>query len=321
MTSHDMNRILSDTLLADVARRTSRTEPVIWGFGVGPALVGMVRAGIALGDAQLIDHVATLIRPSLDAPPSPTDHLISVEALLELQTARPDIDVRDAIDRFADAVVSAARPVAGEPPVHRPDLMPLARTLWVDCMHTDGPGLLAAGRHDEAVAALTEVSEVLQDESGLYSHSYDIAAGVPNGVHWGRGQGWALHGLVLGPASAELDRRLGNLLEALARTEADGRWHTIVDDAAAPVESSVSAIVASGILLGHGAGRIDDAWLPLGRRALGAAIRDLDPEGGLPVSEATPAGPPAGYLTRRIGVYPWGQGPLLLALLEERNRL
>jgi rhamnogalacturonyl hydrolase YesR len=188
-------------------------------------------------------------------------------------------------------------------------------------MHTDGPGLLAADRRDDAVAVLAEASEVLQDESGLYSHSYDVAAGRANGVHWGRGQGWALHGLVLGPATADLDRRLGNLLEGLAQTEAQGRWRTIVGDAAAPFESSVSAIVASGILLGNGAGRIDDAWLPLARRALDAAIDDLDSEGGLPVSEATPAGPPAGYLTRGTGVYPWGQGPLLLALLEERNRL
>jgi rhamnogalacturonyl hydrolase YesR len=321
MTSHDMSRILSDALLADVARRTTRTDPVIWGFGVGPALVGMLRAGTALGDERLIDQVEALIRPALDAAPSPTDHLISVEALVELQAVRPGLEVRGAIERFADAIVAAARPVAGQPPVHRPDLAPLSRTIWVDCMHTDGPGLLAAGRRDDAVAVLAEASEVLQDESGLYSHSYDIAAGRANGVHWGRGQGWALHGLVLGPAAADLDRRLGSLLEGLAGTEAQGRWRTIVDDAAAPFESSVSAIVASGILLGNGAGRIDDAWLPLARRALEAAIADLDPDGGLPVSEATPAGPAAGYLTRGTGVYPWGQGPLLLALLEERNRL
>lgn len=321
MTSHDMSRILSDDLLARVARRTVDEDITIWGFGVGPALVGLLRAGRLLGDDTLIDHVAALVEPALHAAPAPTDHLISVEALAELRDLRPELPVQDAIDRFVTAVTMAQRPVVGAPPVHRPDHAQLSRIIWVDCMHTDGPGLVAAGHPDDAAAALEEVSAVLQDDTGLYSHAYDIAAASANGVHWGRGQGWALHGLVLGATSAALDGRLGALLDGLARTEVDGMWRTIVDDPAAPFESSVSAIVASGILLGVTSGRVDSGRLPLARRALQAAVDRLDPDGGLVVSEATPAGPPGGYLTRETGVYPWGQGPLLLALTEGRNHL
>jgi rhamnogalacturonyl hydrolase YesR len=35
------------------------------------------------------------------------------------------------------------------------------------------------------------------------------------------------------------------------------------------------------------------------------------------VSDATPVGARAVYATRPFGVFPWGQGPLLLALCQE----
>lgn len=321
MTPHDMSWILSDDLLASVARRTVNCDFTIWGFGVGPALVGMLRAGQLLGDDSLVEHVAELVHPKLIADAAPTDHLISVEALSELQRLRPDLDVRDSIKRFVVAIRQAERPAPGAPAVHRPDLEHLSRTVWVDCMHTDGPGLEVAGYSNDSLTALEEASLVLQDESGLFSHAYDVDTAAKNGVHWGRGQGWALHGLILGARSSNLDHRLDALLGALARTEADGAWRTIVDDSVSPFEASVSAIVASGILTGVTTGRIHPRWVPLARRALLTAVDQLDPHGGLFVSGATPAGPPAAYHTHETAVYPWGQGPLLLALLEGRNHL
>lgn len=281
----------------------------------------MLRAGELLGDDSLVDHVATRIHPKLIADAAPTDHLISVEALSELQRLRPDLDVHASIKRFLVAIRHAERPATWAPAVHRPDIEHLSRTIWVDCMHTDGPGLEIAGYSNDSVTALEEASTALQDEGGLFSHAYDVDAAAPSGVHWGRGQGWALHGLVLGARSANLDYRLDALLGALARTEADGAWRTIVDDPSAPFEASVSAIVASGILTGVTTGRIAPKWVPLAHRALLSAVDQLDPHGGLFVSEATPAGTPASYHTRKTAVYPWGQGPLLLAMLEGRNHL
>lgn len=321
MCPSDMTPILSDEFLALVADRTTRCDIRIWGFGVGPALMGLLRAGRLLGDSSLIDHVEGLVAPDLGLPSDPTDHLISVETLLELRQARPRLAVKSAIDRFRAAITDAQHPVDGQPAVHRPDLPALSSTLWVDCMHTDGPGLAAIGLDEEARSVAEEASSALQDASGLYSHAYDIAAGRANGVHWGRGQGWALHGLVLGGTSSGLTDRLDRLLRAMAALEVDGRWRTIVDDPSAPFEASVSAIMASGILLGMTHGRVDGAWLPLARRALIAAAAKTDLEGGLTVSEATPAGDPANYLTRASDVFPWGQGPLLLALTEGRNHL
>jgi unsaturated rhamnogalacturonyl hydrolase len=52
-------------------------------------------------------------------------------------------------------------------------------------------------------------------------------------------------------------------------------------------------------------------------RAFHAALGAVDTAGALTgVSEATPAGDLATYATRPTGVYPWGQGPLLLAIAD-----
>ncbi|MBB5874478.1 rhamnogalacturonyl hydrolase YesR [Allocatelliglobosispora scoriae] len=338
---------MRDTI-ESVASRTLDHDYRVWGFGEGMALLGLLRAGDRYDRPEWIDAVADLVVPSLGWRAEPTDHLIPVEVLVELHRLRPGIRVDAAVARFVAAVWRDGAPL----PVHRPDLVELGDTVWVDCMHTDSPGLALAGQPDAATAAMTLACARLQDESGLFSHGFTTSTGLANGVHWGRGQGWALHGLVaLPPADPERDaaygalrRRASRLLAALARHEngpgrgsengpgrgpengaangpedrheRDGTWRTIVDDPAAPVEHSVSALVAAGIYHGLRTGMVDPSRRALADRSLRAAVTALDGYGGLPVSAATPAGTTDSYLHRTTGVFPWGQGPLLLALLD-----
>jgi rhamnogalacturonyl hydrolase YesR len=298
-----------DGLIEAVAQRTLSYSYRIWGFGEGLALVGVLRAAEHLNRPQWIEAVADLIAPTLPREPSTLDHLISVEALVELGRLRPDLPVQGAIDRFRTAVSRATRPVPGAPPVHRPDLALLASTIWVDCLHTDGPGLPA-----EAAAPLVEeVSAVLQDDTGLFNHGYDVTTGRANGVHWGRGQGWALLGLRAVRADPAAARRLKRLADALISHEHNGSWRTIVDDPGAPTEYSLSAMVAAA----DSTLPDDPQWIDVRRRALATAVAALDARGGLPVSPPTPIGQARDYLHRETGIFPWGQGPLLLALLSD----
>jgi len=297
-----------------VVERTAGYRYRMWGFGEGPGLLGVLAAAELAGREDLVDRVHDLVAPTLDRAPAPEDHLIAVEVVLTLDRLRPLAGVAPACARWAAVVEGAARPVPGGPPVHRPDLPPWDATVWVDCLHTDGPGLAALGR-SSAVPLLLEHLRVLQDESGLCSHGFDVRQGVPNGVHWGRGQGWALLGLVGTLAhvtDAEASGRLDALLDGLARHERDGTWRTVVDDPDAPPEASVSALVAAGVLGGVRDGVLDDRWAALGRRALAAAEAAVVGD-GLPVSAATPVGDLASYREPATGVFPWGQGPLLLA--------
>lgn len=280
MTGRGMNR----ELLEAVAVKALDYPYRVWGFGEGMALLGIIRAATVLGRPQWIDAVRELVEPTLKTEPGPLDHLIPLEVLAELGI--------DMTQRFTNA--------AGMGP-HRPDLQGLDTMVWVDCMHTDIPGFMLAGRPDAAAQAIRLACARFQDESGLFSHGYD---GKPNRVHWGRGQGWALHGLIAGGSP-----QAQTVLHALSKHEEDGRWRTVVDNPAAPLENSVSALVAAAAF------ELSPDWYALGRRALRAAISQLDADGGLPVSEATPVG---SYVDRGTGIYPWGQGPLLLALLKEQ---
>jgi unsaturated rhamnogalacturonyl hydrolase len=299
-----------DDLIEAVALRALSYSYRVWGFGEGLALVGILRAAQHLGRPQWIEAVADLVAPTLPRGPSTLDHLISVEALTELSRLRPDLPVQGAVDRFRAAVRPAERPVANRPPVHRPDLPLLGTTIWVDCLHTDGPGL----PFGQAAPLVDEVCAVLQDESGLFSHGYDVATGRANGIHWGRGQAWALYGLRSVRADRDAAERLDRLTAALVRHEHNGSWRTIVDDPDAPTELSLSAMVAAadGVRAG------DPQWIAVRQRALAATVAALDGGGGLPVSARTPISPtPREYLNRDTGVFPWGQGPLLLALLSD----
>jgi unsaturated rhamnogalacturonyl hydrolase len=297
-------------LLRRVAERTAQCPLRVWGFGEGHALLGLLAAASVLGQCDLAKLVRDRVEPSLDAAPGPEDHLIAVEVLHRLRQFHPDLDIQPAVDRFAASVVPAARPVAGQPRVHRPDLAGLGRIVWVDCLHTDA----ALGRVD----LVEEPAAVLQDDTGLFHHGYDVYNGRPNGVHWGRGQGWALWGLVAALSTRDspaLRARLDALVDALSEYETEGRWRTIVDLPDAPVESSVSALVAAGLLYGLQAGVVAPSAAGLADRALAyAAGAASAADGALVVSEATPVGSPATYLSRRSGVFPWGQGPLLVAL-------
>jgi unsaturated rhamnogalacturonyl hydrolase len=313
-------------LALSVAERALDYDYKLWGFGEGLALLGVLQTGALLDRPDLIDGVTDLVLPILDEPPVPEDHLIPVEVLRLLRRLRA-VETSKAERRWLSAVRNAYRPVPDRPPVHRPDLPGLASLIWVDCMHTDGPGLARLENPRLAVDTLEENAAVLQDsDSGLFSHGYDVATGRSNGVHWGRGQGWALHGMIgtllegphnpRWPYAESLHQRTARLLDALAKHDLDGGWRTIVDDETAPVENSVSALVASAILAGVKAGVLDDGWLPMAERALTFAVAAVDGDAGLPVSTATPVGEPEEYKHRELGVFPWGQGPLLLALRQ-----
>jgi rhamnogalacturonyl hydrolase YesR len=303
--------------IEQVAERTAACDYRIWGFGVGPALLGLLRAGRRTGRQDLVGRVRALVEPALDRPPDPTDHLICVEVLIELARLRPELRIAGSCERWRRAVVEAARPYPDRPPVHRPDA-DWPNTIWVDCLHTDGPGLVALGETAAAVRQVEESCAALQRPDGLFDHGYDVAAGRGNGVAWGRGQGWALLGLVgtlRGAPDRRLAARLRRLVEAMAHHERNGRWRTIVDDPSAPWEDSTSAMTALAVRSAITAGVLPASYAGLAGRAYARAAAAVS-GGGLVVSEATPVGPPDVYRTRAEGIHPWGQGPLLLAMLE-----
>jgi len=323
-----------DALIAAVARLTMRYPFKVWGFGESIAMEALLRAE---GEPHAF-AAALLDRWACDAGPLADDALAhvapGVPLLMRFAEARhPQLLIR--ARELAD-VLAALQTGSHGARIHRPDLSGWEHEVWVDCMHLDGPFLAHLAQEtgepaytDRAAALLLSHARVLQDEwSGLFSHGFDDATGRPNGVYWGRGEGWALLGLVdtaralpdTHPAQWEIRQRLGALVAGMARNEQmPGVWHAVVDHPDTYHEPSVGAFVALGVGRAVRHHLLDASYAALAARALSATIAAIDPDGALRgVSDATPVGTDtAHYGARGRGVFPWGQGPALLAMIEQ----
>jgi unsaturated rhamnogalacturonyl hydrolase len=323
------------TQLRKVADATMRWNFRVWGFGEAIALRGLLRAGDVLGDPEAFGFVHGILRSWLGRGVAKTndDHVGAGRELIELHRRTGDPKFLEAARRLAALNHSFPRGECGAR-YHRTDTPGWRWQIWVDCMDVDGPFLAALAQatgedrfFDQAADELLGYARALQDESGLFYHGYERDCGR-NGQLWARGNGWALMGLVdtlvLLPRSheswAELHDRLVRLVDALAPLQDSvGLWHTVVDDPATYLESTLAAMTAYALHEGFAHGLLDrEAYRDLERRARAAMHEQIAPDGTLQlVSDATPVGALSTYATRPFGVFPWGQGPLLLALCQE----
>ena len=307
----------------------------VWGFGEAIALRGLLRAGDQLADPEAFGFVHGILRSWLGrgVARSNEDHVGAGRELVDCFRRTGDARFLEAARRLA--TLNACFPAGSSGArYHRGDTPGWRWQIWVDCMDVDGPFLAALAREtgetgyfDQAVEELLGYARALQTESGLLMHGFERDCGR-NGALWARGNGWALMGLVdtlamlprAHPAWPELHRRTLALADALARTQhASGLWHTVIDEPSTYLESTLAAMAAYALREGFAHGVLDEAaYGEMERRARAAMHAQVDPDGALMlVSDATPVGALATYATRPFGVFPWGQGPLLLALCQE----
>jgi len=312
----------------------------VWGFGEDIALRALLEVHELTGDTRPAAFVRDLVVGWVRTGPrlAPADHVAPGVPLLHLHAAEPD-------DLLLTTALDLARLLAGFPrvdgvAVHRRDLDVWRDTIWVDCMALDAPFLTALGRATDdpgwtafGVDQLLAYARVLRDpETGLFHHGYDIASRRRSACRWARGNGWALHGLLdtlealpsAHPARAEVADLANGLLGALVPLQdASGLWRTVLDDPTTPLENSTAALFASAGLkarrLGQVAPELQEAIDSMNARAAAALAAHVDADGGLRVSAATPVGDRATYAERDLGVFPWGQGPLILTLLERHR--
>lgn len=314
----------------------------VWGFGEEICLEALIRYGRETDDTRAAEFVVDLVRPWCQAkveagePLSNADHVAPGVVLLDLYEATGD-EVYLAASLRLGSLHRSFDEVRGVA-VHRPDLEGLSHLIWVDCMALDGPFLARlagvtgdASWSDLAVRTMTSYAAALMDDhTTLFRHGFDTRTGLRSDCCWARGNGWAMHGL-LATVLALHERHLARkgLTELLAAQVAavmelqtkSGHWHTVLDDPSTPIEASAAAFFASAVLRArrHGVlapleGPRLDAML---ERAV-AAVVAAAPEGALPTSYATPVGTRETYAKAPTGTFPWGQGPLLLTLLEAR---
>jgi unsaturated rhamnogalacturonyl hydrolase len=296
-----------------------------WGFGEGIA----IRALLETHDLTHEGFVRGLFASWLGrgGAKSFEDHVAPGLELLMLYERTRDPALLDAARRLAR--LHATFPVCNGVCLHRPDLPGMKGQIWVDCMHIDGPFFARLGRvtgeeqhFDQAANQVLSYARVLQAPNGLFRHGWETACG-PNGQLWARGNGWALTGMVdtlselppAHPACTEIRQRLGALVGALREYQtAEGLWHTVLNDESTYLETTLAAMVAYALREDPGTHE------PMRAAAEAAVLRHVDESGRLQfISEATPVAEHRMYATRSFGVYPWGQGPLILLYCKMRN--
>jgi unsaturated rhamnogalacturonyl hydrolase len=307
-----------------------------WGFGEGVALRGLLQAHFVTGSAEYSGFVYALLRAYIGrgVARSNEDHVAPGRELLLVYEQIGEGDFLEAAKKLA-AMHEQFLPNARGARLHRPDLPGWRKQIWVDCMDVDPPFLALLGRltgEEEyvtrAAEEITAYAHCLQDETtGLFFHGWEEDCGS-NGHLWARGNGWALMGLVetlmllprAEPRSVELMERLQAQCRGLRRSQDDdGLWHTVINQSTTYLESTLAVMVAYALREAFAAGLLDQREFgEMEHRARKSAMPLIAENGGLElVSDATPVGELKMYATRPFGIFPWGQGPLLLMLCQD----
>lgn len=324
-------------ILHRVAEQTLNYSYKCWGFGEAIAMRGLLAASCVTGEARYRKEVMALFnrwREARRGELSFGDHVTPGLSLLLL--------IREDATWLSEALglgrLFCNMPLVDGISVHRPDLADWSTYVWVDCLYNDFPFLagLAVVTGDDswmelAIAqAMMYVQALLDERTGLFFHGYDCRTGRTNGIRWGRGNGWALLGLIELLRFLPRDHAGREYLGSVIRRQINslvmlqdpaGHWHTVLDHPDTYLETSIAAMMAwampQAVMLGVITGADANHVLDAAERAFDAALAAVDAQGGLTgVSEATPVGDLDAYTTRRTGVFPWGQGSILLAIAD-----
>lgn len=324
---------------AEVAAQLSYER---WFFGEALPMDGLVLAGEAFANTSMSAMARGVVDPwvielsgraardtDLDAP---------IRALLGLarhpaDNAAGELDYVGAARKVADHLV--AQPTAGGAMLH--GLRGYANDMvFVDYIYYAGPYLAAlAGvcgpEYMEAAARQTvaHVALLRDPASDLFHHCFDPERGETNGIAWGRGNGWAMLGLVdtlellprEHPARGELERACLAQIRACVRLQHDsGHWHTILDDPQSPLEPSIAAFMVAALAKARGLGLGSDGVVATIARAWNATRDALQLNGRFPTSMTEwPSWDAADYYARPSGVNAWGQGIYLRACAQMQN--
>jgi unsaturated rhamnogalacturonyl hydrolase len=307
----------------------------VWYFADTVGFEGLLAATEVTGDERYRHFTYGIARGWLGRRGSERfDYTAPGVALIELGLHFEDELLVQRLEQLARWQMT--RPKAGDLTLLDPEY---ALWAWVDCIQFQGPFLTrlsaVTGNDDYREAGirfLLSHHDALCDTSGLYSHIFDVSSRQANGVHWGRGQGWAMRGMWQTwlhlppdePERATIRAALTAQLDALLPFQLEsGHWRTIVDDPEAYEETSVAAFYVSTAYPALRAGLLEaDRHAPALERAWGAVEAAIDADGRYRgVSADTAAGDADHYrrIPRDITV-PWGQGPALLALRERKLR-
>jgi len=324
-----------------------------WFYGDSIGFEGLLAASDVLGDARYRAYAHGFLRgwATRAEPFRELDNTVPGRALCLIGETHRDRALLEAGERLASYLLrrptigGGVHPSFSRAPLREPyggsSLPDDERRLmdapgpgvYVDCLHFDPPFLVHLGRLtgdatlvDAGTAQAMGYVRLLQDPgSGLFHHFWLASTERPYILGWGRGQGWALLGLLdtleqLPPEAAArpvLETAVRSLAGAMVeRQRPDGHWHAIAGDATSGHEASTAAFMAIGLASGADRGILDSDALAAAERAWAATQGSLGEDGVLRDVSAAVWSSTQEEHYRRVPtgfVVPWGQGPVLVA--------
>ena len=354
MTNNSLLTTVADTLLTLPYRS--------WDFGDSVAFEGMVAASDTLGDEKYLRFAQGWIRAwsTRALPYRRADCTAPGAAMVAVYRRTGDTRLLQAACELADYLAGRPRLDSGlfatweSSPLRHPygpeQLNARGARLmasppegaFIDCLHFDPPFFVSLGVvTGDSSYVQTGVEQArayirrLQQDDGIFDH-FELR-GEPHtfGFGWGRGQGWALLGLVdvltevhrtgQSPATDLMTAVLA-LIDGMVDLQLpNGHWATNIRHVGSGIENSTAAFMAVGFRRALRLGLFDTNPAAAARVAAAAdaahqaVLASLSAAGTLSVSAAVMActtgshyeNVPTGFTV------PWGQGPVALMLAEE----
>jgi unsaturated rhamnogalacturonyl hydrolase len=306
----------------------------VWFWGDAIAMDGLLEAAELLDDPRPSQHCRRFYESWAGRPLGWVDHLTPGAALLTLYRADHKRELLDAAQRLAAWITDRVPRSSTGAPLYRPDLPPYRHNVWVDTIYHVPPFLSGLAQvtgdarfHDDALDVWTSHVRLLSSEpSHLLAHSYDTGALLTRGHGWGRGNGWALYGMVDTlellptdhPGRSSALKSFQELSGAiLTLQDASGFWRTLLHDREAYLESSTAAFFGATFTKAVRLGLLGEAYARAAERAWQAMLSRIDSEGNVyGVSACTyastlPDDDVVMYRTLPTEVNVWGQGSAL----------
>jgi unsaturated rhamnogalacturonyl hydrolase len=314
-------------LLRRLARRTRAYDFTVWFWGDAIAFDGLLEAAELAGDAASERFCRRFAERWAGRPRAWSDYLAPGAALLRLGLG----DAAAALGRWFRHDVPRG---PGGVHYYRPDLPQFRTTVLVDSLYHVPAFLAALARAsgdrawaDDAVEAWGSHVALLRHPQGpLLCHNHDVGSGRRRGYGWGRGNGWAVLGLVdllealprRHPGRAPLLADLRSLARAiLPLQDASGFWRTLLHDREAYLESSTAAFFGAAFTKAVRLGLLGPEYARAAERAWRAMLTRIGRDGGFfGVSGVTwaasaPTEELALYKAMPTEVNVWGQGSAL----------
>jgi unsaturated rhamnogalacturonyl hydrolase len=285
------------SLLARVAERTRQYDFTVWFWGDAIAIDGLLDASEYGDDAAAGEHALRFLAKSPGTVPTWVDYLTPAGALLRAVQIheRPGF-----VDAARNLAVFFAEKVPRAPDglhLFRPELPAYRHSVWIDSLYHI-PSFLASlanvtgeenWRAECAHFVESHVAALRSSKGPLLAHSFDTGARVQKGYGWGRGQGWALLGLIdtiaflpRGGARDNITAHFTKLAAAiLPLQDQSGFWRTLAHDPEAYLEASTAAMIGAAFSKGCRLGLLGPEYAAASERAWRAMLSRLDQDGSL----------------------------------------